>query len=68
MKSETLLQNAVRLKGMTLAKLATKIGVSTRTVTNWNQGNSRPSGTHVTKLKEAGISDKAIANPSKEAK
>ncbi|MCP4365448.1 MAG: helix-turn-helix transcriptional regulator [Planctomycetes bacterium] len=67
MKPETLLQNAARLKGMTLAQLATKIGVSTRTVTNWNQGNSRPTGKSVNELINAGISQKVIANPSKEA-
>jgi transcriptional regulator with XRE-family HTH domain len=64
--TENILKKEARLKGMTIERLATKLGISRQTISNWISGKFRPSADMVLKLRVAGISDKAIANPSKE--
>lgn len=65
---ENILKREARLLEMSIPQLATKAGISATVIRRWMdpKSNSRPQPYMVGKLREIGISDKAIANPSKE--
>jgi len=64
LKKERRLTKEFRMIGMTQKAVAEKIGTTKEVVSNWARGAANISPLFVMKLKEIGIPEKAIRNPS----
>ena len=65
---ENVLKRELRLKGMTMEMLAEKLGIFRQSITKWTTGKTNPSPKMILKLREAGISEETIYDPSAEFK
>ena len=62
--NENILAKEVRLLGYTQEELAKELGIATNSFSSWISGKRKISGKMVRLLREKGITQKAIANPT----
>jgi transcriptional regulator with XRE-family HTH domain len=61
---DSILAHEIRMLGYTQRSLAEKLQVSYNTVCNWTKGLHNISPKYILELRELGVPDKALRNPS----